>query len=676
VSIEKRRQEKFVKIIDSNLETTNDSINRISERLYDLRGLVISGGLSSERWKNYILATDIEVRNPGKNNYIYADRVNRASLHDYLVNLKKTEKGEQYQKFSVFPPNNNSEFLATKYISTTDPDLSIMLGFDMMDSPKQLVAINEAVRKNAPTMSELLKMDVLIPGNKKTGYVILLPVYNAPAIFEYPEEERNKYFIGMVASWVSPVDILVGIGGLPFMESKGLHLIVYDGDTLQFDSKTAAHADDEIEIVRQVKVLNKTFKFVFHSTKDQILPTLEENLPLYTLIGLIILNLLWFFSVYAILTSRGKAEKLAKEATKNLEKFKEAVDGVSDHVIITDSEGYITYANKAAEKVTGYAFEEMKGQRPSLWGKQMPAEFYQKFWQTIKEEKKPYWGDITNKRKNGVLYEAEIHVSPILNEKGELLFFVGIERDMSKIRAVERMKTEFISLASHQLRTPLSAVKWFTEMLLHGDAGKLSKTQSEYVEKIDQSNQREIQLVNALLNVSRIESGRIIVDPKPTDLNDLISTVVVDIKILMDKHNKKLNWSVDEDIPKIVLDGDLIKHVYANLLQNASRYSNDGGLVTLKVYKNGDYVVSEVQDSGIGIPFSEQNRVFEKFFRASNALKKETEGSGLGLYLSKTIVESSGGKIGFVSEEGKGTKFWFTLPLGGMKKKEGDAKIT
>ena len=392
-------------------------------------------------------------------------------------------------------------------------------------------------------------------------------------------------------------------------------------------------------------------------------------LPPLVSVAVVLINLGWLVTVYFTVFVTGRSIDEAGSSTKDLMVFKQAVDGVSDHVVITNPEGVITYANKAATKITGYSLEEMVGKKPSLWGGQMPKEFYEKFWRTIKSDKKPFWSELTNKRKGGELYEAELRVSPILDENGNLLFFVGIERDISKVKAVDKMKTEFISLASHQLRTPLSAVKWFGEMLIDGDAGKLTKMQEKYVMKINESNEREIQLVNALLNVSRIESGKIVVSAKPTDFRKMVEGILGDMKVNITGENKILQYTVDKNVPEMMIDVELIKHVYSNLLTNALKYTNEGGKISVRVYLKGRNVITEVKDNGIGIPKEEQLRITEKFFRGSNALKKETEGSGLGLYLTKTIVESSGGKMWFESTEGKGSTFKFSLPIRAIRHK-------
>lgn len=255
------------------------------------------------------------------------------------------------------------------------------------------------------------------------------------------------------------------------------------------------------------------------------------------------------------------------------------------------------------------------------------------------------------------------------------LGFIVVIRDVTIEKEIDRIKTEFISIASHQLRTPLSAMKWFSEMLMSGDAGKLSPEQNEFVINIYESTERMIQLVNALLNISRVESGRIQIDPKPLDLKVIINEIVGELneKITTKKLNVQLE--VQSKLSAVSLDPVLIKQIYANLIHNAVKYTDKKGLIKINVKIEKDEIVSSVKDTGYGIPATQQKRLFEKFFRADNISKFDTEGIGLGLYLAKAVVNISGGKMWFKSKENHGTTFWFSLPIGGMKPKKGEVTL-
>jgi len=383
-------------------------------------------------------------------------------------------------------------------------------------------------------------------------------------------------------------------------------------------------------------------------------------------------------AILNILDDAEKEKTRSEQLAADLQKFKLAVDSTEEHVVITDSNGIILYANSAVTKITGFEHSEIMGKKAGsreLWGGLMETTVYENFWQTIKTHKQSFTGEFKNKRKDGENYIAEANVTPILSDSGEVLFFVGIERNVTKAKEVDRMKTEFISLASHQLRTPLSAMKWFSEMLLNGDAGPLSTEQKEYVNNIYISNERMVALVNSLLNISRIESGRIIIDPEPTDLRLLVDDVIKELKNKIDEKHQTAILSTHPDLSKVNIDPKLIREVYKNLLTNAIKYTPDKGDITIFISKNEDQVISQVSDTGYGIPAKDKDRVFQKFYRGENVVKMETDGTGLGLYLVKSIVDSSKGKIWFESSENKGTTFWFTLPLKGVEAKEGEVRL-
>ena len=242
--------------------------------------------------------------------------------------------------------------------------------------------------------------------------------------------------------------------------------------------------------------------------------------------------------------------------------------------------------------------------------------------------------------------------------------FLVILHDITREKAIEEMKSQFVSVSAHQLRTPLSIIKWSLGMLLGGDVGEFTKEQKEFLQKTYQTNERMIKLVNDLLNVARIEEGRFVYQPKAVEFDQLVQKVFESLKDLAQKKNLKFKLVIKESKkPKVVkVDIEKITLVIKNLIENAIHYTPSGGEITVRVERQDKEVLFSVQDTGVGIPKDQQKRVFTRFFRGANVIKMETEGTGLGLFISKNIVEAHGGKIWFKSKENKGSTFFFTLP--------------
>ncbi|MDP3696811.1 MAG: ATP-binding protein [Candidatus Taylorbacteria bacterium] len=257
--------------------------------------------------------------------------------------------------------------------------------------------------------------------------------------------------------------------------------------------------------------------------------------------------------------------------------------------------------------------------------------------------------------------------APIVNPDGTLNSAVVVFEDISKEREIERMKSEFVSVASHQLRTPLTGIKWFVDLMLRGKAGAVSAEQKDFLEQIHGSNERMIALVEDLLNVSRIETGKKFEIKKvPADLVSIIDSLATDLIGLAHKHEVTIQKT--DNVPNtlvVPIDADKIRQVFGNLLSNAVKYSKSGGIVTVDYMNKPDTrsVIIVIKDTGLGIPEKQQGRMFEKFFRADNVQTKETDGTGLGLYIAKAIIEGHGGKISFESKENVGTSFFVELPM-------------
>jgi two-component system sensor histidine kinase VicK len=237
-----------------------------------------------------------------------------------------------------------------------------------------------------------------------------------------------------------------------------------------------------------------------------------------------------------------------------------------------------------------------------------------------------------------------------------------ILQNIEKEKQINTAKNDLISLVSHQLRTPLSAVNWYTEALLHGDMGAINEKQNQYITAVRESNQRMIAMVDSILDASRIDLKTFAVSPEPLGLFDLLEKVTDDFKNQFDY--KKINFikKYASDLGTIVADPKYARLIIENLLSNAIKYTQQGGTISVSAYNLHKQFHITVADTGYGIPIKDFPKVFTKLFRAENILNKDTDGTGLGLYIVHSIISFIGGTIRFESTEGKGTTFFVTLP--------------
>ncbi len=368
-----------------------------------------------------------------------------------------------------------------------------------------------------------------------------------------------------------------------------------------------------------------------------------------------------------------RTKDLAKVAS-DLEKFKLAVENTSDQVTIADLDGKILYANNAALVITGYTEDEMIGKTPSLWGNDLDAQYYQKIFKKVNRDKKTYRGDLLNKNKSGEEYIADLRIDPVIDPRGDVIFYVGIERDITHEKKVDQAKTEFVSLASHQLRTPLSVINWYVELVMDNEK-KLTLKQKEYLHEISMASRRMCDLVESLLNVSRIELGTFTVIPKKIDLEKISEEVFKELALKINQKKHKIEKKYPKD-SSYHGDKKLTRIIFHNLLTNAVKYTPANGKICLDIKKDKKWYTIKVSDNGYGIPKEQQEKMFTKLFRADNVREKISDGTGLGMYLVKSILDEVNGEINFISQINKGTEFIIKLPLDGMKKKEGTRELS
>jgi len=246
-----------------------------------------------------------------------------------------------------------------------------------------------------------------------------------------------------------------------------------------------------------------------------------------------------------------------------------------------------------------------------------------------------------------------------------VLFIISviITRSFERLAEANRMKSEFVSVVSHQLRSPLSNLRWAIELIMSGRLGKIEDKQLEYFKILKENSNRMKELVSDLLTVSRIETARIPLKIEKCSLEETIKQLIKEFEPLAKASNVKIIFKPQKNLPKILVDISQIKLVIENLLDNAIRYIEEAGEVKIELAKQDNNLLFQIKDNGVGIPRGDQKHIFQKFFRSGNIMKNQTQGTGLGLYIARAIIENLGGKIGFKSQEGVGSTFWFTLPI-------------
>ncbi len=239
---------------------------------------------------------------------------------------------------------------------------------------------------------------------------------------------------------------------------------------------------------------------------------------------------------------------------------------------------------------------------------------------------------------------------------------VLIVRQVEAIKKIDILKDDFISIVSHQIRTPLTSIRWFSEFLLNQPKYKLPSKQKNIIIDIHQVASEVVALVGTFLDVSKIESGKIILTREAVDFKLLVDNVIRELKNPLSKKKLKLNLKTPFSAPKVLIDQKLIAHVFLNLIGNAIKYSHKKGIIDVTISQKATNITCEVKDRGIGIPASEKGKIFQKFSRASNALAFSPYGTGLGLYFVKLVVDAHQGRVWYKSNN-KGTSFIFSLPI-------------
>ncbi|HBK34541.1 MAG: hypothetical protein UU08_C0006G0012 [Candidatus Uhrbacteria bacterium GW2011_GWE2_40_58] len=380
-----------------------------------------------------------------------------------------------------------------------------------------------------------------------------------------------------------------------------------------------------------------------------------------------------------------KEQKNEQALMESEQKYRMIFNSTLSVNVYVDDKGKVLDVNQRVEKVTGYPASYFIGKKflslGNVFSKKslvlMGKNFVLRF---AGKQIDPY--NVEMIAKDGSKYIYRLHAVRLCGPKGKCSGELVVLYDVTRETEIDKIKTEFVSIASHQLRTPLTAMRLFIEMLEDQKIGTLNPKQQEYLTNLEISTKRMIRLVNDLLNASRLETGRISITPSKMQVEKMIDSIIKELIPISKEHQCRVDFQKPKKaLPLIHVDTDLVVQIVKNVLMNALHYSSGKECqikvsVEKKKRKNEDMIEIRVKDNGIGIPKSAQSHIFTKFFRADNAIKTKTEGTGLGLYVAKMITDLCEGEIAFESTLGLGTTFYISLPVKGVEARKGEAEIS
>lgn len=365
-----------------------------------------------------------------------------------------------------------------------------------------------------------------------------------------------------------------------------------------------------------------------------------------------------------------------KKTEEKIKALANAVESSNDAIITGTLDGTITSWNKGAEQIYGYLAEEVMGKNVSiLEPDNLKGEIKQLF-DKIKQGKKVKRYETLRLKKDGIAVNVSVTLSPIFDVSGNPVAFSGIARDITEKKITEnllhekqmaefanRTKSEFLANMSHELRTPLNSIIGFSDMLYEQAYGELNQKQLRAISNISNNGKHLLNLINGILDLSKIEANKMELDYKEFELASSLDLIRNILSPIADKKNIEIETGVDSSISKICADEDRFIRIMFNLVDNAIKFSFENSLVKIGARKKGELVEITVEDTGIGIKTEDQNKLFKPFSQVNSFSSKKFQGTGLGLSLVKQIVNLHGGYVWFKSEQGKGSTFAFAIPI-------------
>jgi PAS domain S-box-containing protein len=371
----------------------------------------------------------------------------------------------------------------------------------------------------------------------------------------------------------------------------------------------------------------------------------------------------WFRTITGATASPAPAGRGPARDEERLRQFALAAELSPSQVVVTGIDGSIEYVNPRFTEVTGYQRDEVLGLNPRILKSGNKTErIYTEMWETVKAGR-TWRGEFQNKKKNGDTYWESATISGVKDPSGNITHYLKVAEDISDRGQMEKFKDDFVNIMSHELRTPLTAIRESINIVHDGSAGPVSPGQKDFLETAKRNVDRLGRLINEVLDFQKLRSGLMNFEKKEDDINNILEEVRRSVEISTEKKGLALNMDLAVGLPMVIVDRDKIIRVLVNMVNNAVKFTEKGGITLVSSLSDNNTIRVSVVDTGVGIKNEDRARLFKIFSQVSSPECRTSGSTGLGLAISKEIIQQHGGKIGLESEPGKGSSFFFILPV-------------
>ncbi|HEX6461991.1 MAG TPA: porin PorA family protein [Candidatus Saccharimonadales bacterium] len=670
-----RRTELRFQTDTNSLETTViTELTKYVNALYGVRGLLAaSNEVSREEWKAYVDDLHLQQNYPGMSGLGFAQLVAPSQKAAHIAEIRS----QGFPTYNIHPEGTRELYSSILYIEPFNERNQRAFGYDMLSESVRRQAMEYARDTGEATLSGKVTLVQETTVDRQAGMLIYLPVYRHGASLT-SLENRRAALVGYVytpiriSSFMRPIlnnqagGIDVDLFDTPDANRAGASNRLFATDT---SGRTANFTRTETTTVANHGL---TFRF---STLPAYDTDASESLPGIVLHGGLTLSVLLALLTFLLSSSRSRALKLAQLMTNDLReernlaitnerKLQAILKSIGDGVFVIDPKGTIILFNKAAELISGFSGIEAVGQHYKTifdFRSEKTGRPVNDFIAVALGGKAAQMASYTLlKRKDGKSIPVADSAAAVMSTSGDIDGAVIVFRDISRERELEKTKDEFLSIASHELRTPMGAVRANTAMMLDGDFGPVNKGLVDPLRDVHASSVRLVELINDLLSAARIEAGRMKFTLNEFDPADILKSTVRDLAPLASE--KGLRLSFEGETAPIQADLNKLRQVLTNLIGNALKFTKDGA-ITVSGRLRDDMLEVAVTDTGIGIALAEQKRLFGKFSQIGSEESGKPVGTGLGLYISRQMMRKMGGELWLqASRPDKGSTFKLSVP--------------